>query len=402
MMSKKSSYPLRFYMMPAFFSDWRSLYVVNQQIRRNFGNTNPDRNHHIDQISLCANEACNLRCKSCGQWGENGHVLRRMNDGGQLHQLSFDVCKDIIRTTRHDHPVYYIWGGEPSMWKPLVPLFEELARYHLNGALVTNAHDIDRLLEPIIETGSLKMLFLSLDGWDSASQNSARSSPVHSGTSLKENDNFAKVMAVIEKADAIKRKKKIRFPWVVPITVITNANYNRLRDIRNLVKDKTQLHQIFYGWFITPERVFQHENVFMKHFGYMPSRHRGYVKSCFDEVDAACISESVRQITNSGRNENSVPQFIPEIYDEKDIGRYYGDHVWDCGYAQCESIYHNIEITPEGNVTPCRDYQDYICGNVYEDNIYDIWNGDKFRNFRRKLKSGLMPVCTRCCGLQGF
>ena len=389
-------------MLPAFFDNIAgNVHVIKQMLRRNFGGIDPDKNHPIDQISLCVNEACNLRCRSCGQWGENGHVLQRVKAGGKLNQLSMDICKEIIRTTRHDRPVYYIWGGEPSLWKPLVPLFEELARYGLNGSLVTNAHDIDRFLEPIIETGSLKMLFLSLDGWDAESQNAARNSPVYEG-GMEENDNFNKVMSVIEKVDAIKRRKKLKFPWITPITVITDTNYGYLGEIRGLIKDKTQLHQIFYGWFITPERASQHEIVFKNNFGFSPARHLGYIKSCFSDVNASAIAESVQNILTESANENSVPQFIPEIFGESELRKYYEDHTWNCGYERCESIYHNIEITPEGNVTPCRDYQDYICGNIYEEDIYSIWNGEKFKEFRRKLKSGLMPVCTRCCGLQGF
>jgi MoaA/NifB/PqqE/SkfB family radical SAM enzyme len=53
-------------------------------------------------------------------------------------------------------------------------------------------------------------------------------------------------------------------------------------------------------------------------------------------------------------------------------------------------------------VTPCRDYQDYSVGNINEQPFYEIWNGEKYKEFRRQLSKGLMPVCSRCCGLQGF
>ncbi|MBD3322723.1 MAG: SPASM domain-containing protein, partial [Chitinivibrionales bacterium] len=75
---------------------------------------------------------------------------------------------------------------------------------------------------------------------------------------------------------------------------------------------------------------------------------------------------------------------------------------WDCGYPTCESIYVTAEISPDGRITPCRDYQDYTCGNINDQAFYQIWNGDTFKEFRRQMKKGLMPVCTRCCGLQGF
>jgi radical SAM protein with 4Fe4S-binding SPASM domain len=400
-MTKKSSFPSRFvlkYMLPALFKDRSSLHVVKQQFRRYFGKTDPEKNCPVDQISLRVNEACNLRCKSCGQWGENGHLLKKLQQGGKLDQLSFEVCKKIVHETKDDRPVYYIWGGEPSLWKPLVPLFEELAKFNLHAALVTNAHNIDHMIEPLIETGSLKVLFLSLDGWDAQSQNEARS-PAGSKSS---SNNFEKVIGIIDKVDEIKKRKKLSFPWIEPITVISDSNYKHLHEIRTLIQDKTQLHQIFYGWFITEQRAKLHETVFKNLFGFEPQYHRGYLKSCFNDVDPVVVAKTVNQIIENAKHKNCVPQFIPEIYSEEEIKRYYDDHTWDCGYHACESIYHVAEISPDGRVTPCRDYQDYICGNVNEQGFYDIWWGDKFKEFRGKLKKGLMPVCTRCCGLQGF
>jgi radical SAM protein with 4Fe4S-binding SPASM domain len=97
-----------------------------------------------------------------------------------------------------------------------------------------------------------------------------------------------------------------------------------------------------------------------------------------------------------------VPHILPDITGEADIRRYYSDHTWHCGYPNCESIYHVAEISPDGRITPCRDYQDYTSGNINNESFYAIWNGEKSKEFRRQMKLGLMPVCTRCCGLQGF
>jgi radical SAM protein with 4Fe4S-binding SPASM domain len=102
------------------------------------------------------------------------------------------------------------------------------------------------------------------------------------------------------------------------------------------------------------------------------------------------------------KGRSSVPQIIPDIYEKKDIERYYSDHAWTCGYNKCHSIYHVVEVSPDGRVTPCRDYQDYSVGNINEEPFYEIWNGEKYKKFRRQLSKGLMPVCSRCCGLQGF
>jgi hypothetical protein len=33
----------------------------------------------------------------------------------------------------------------------------------------------------------------------------------------------------------------------------------------------------------------------------------------------------------------------------------------------------------------------------------DLWNNDRYVKFRKSIATdGLMPVCTRCCGLMGY
>jgi radical SAM protein with 4Fe4S-binding SPASM domain len=351
----------------------------------------------VGQISLRVNEVCNLRCKSCGQWGENGHLTAKLARGEKLQQLDFDVVKRVVFETRRDKPYYYIWGGEPTMWKPLLPLFEEMAKYKLLGSIVTNAQALDPIIEPLIATGSLSVLFLSLDGWDAASQNVMRSP-----ASGKLSENFEKTMAIIDKVDEIKKRKKLKFPLIIPISVISNSNYGHLVDIHKRVVDKTQLHPFYFGWFITEERAALHEKVFTERFGFAPKNHNGYLKSCFNDVDPKVTALQIAEIKRISKGRPSVPQFLPDITSENDIRRYYSDHSWHCGYPKCESIYFIAEISPDGRVTPCRDYQDYTAGNINDTTFYDIWHGEKFLKFRREMEKGLMPVCTRCCGLQGF
>ena len=58
---------------------------------------------------------------------------------------------------------------------------------------------------------------------------------------------------------------------------------------------------------------------------------------------------------------------------------------------------------PNGDVVTCRDYSDFITGNIEENSITEIWNNEKYQKFRNVLKDEkLLPICSRCCGLMGF
>jgi len=74
------------------------------------------------------------------------------------------------------------------------------------------------------------------------------------------------------------------------------------------------------------------------------------------------------------------------------------------GYDKCVTPFLEVNIMPNGDVVTCRDYIDVTVGNIAEKKLLDIWNDEGFVRFRRLLlsKGGLLPQCTRCCGLMGF
>jgi radical SAM protein with 4Fe4S-binding SPASM domain len=54
-------------------------------------------------------------------------------------------------------------------------------------------------------------------------------------------------------------------------------------------------------------------------------------------------------------------------------------------------------------MSPCRDYHDYVVGNIKEATITELWNSPAYVRFRHSLATeGLMPACSRCCGLMGY
>jgi radical SAM protein with 4Fe4S-binding SPASM domain len=62
-----------------------------------------------------------------------------------------------------------------------------------------------------------------------------------------------------------------------------------------------------------------------------------------------------------------------------------------------------VEVNSNGDVSPCRDYHDYVVGNVKETTLSRLWNAEPYRRFRISLaREGLMPACSRCCGLMGY
>ncbi len=71
--------------------------------------------------------------------------------------------------------------------------------------------------------------------------------------------------------------------------------------------------------------------------------------------------------------------------------------------AFCPMAMNYVKITPSGKVYPCcRGPEELEMGNVREESFDAIWNGERYRNFRKAMFSGKYPkVCADCVVMTG-
>lgn len=66
----------------------------------------------------------------------------------------------------------------------------------------------------------------------------------------------------------------------------------------------------------------------------------------------------------------------------------------------CLVPWFSTYITARGNVLPCcyLTDEDHVLGNIHEESFAQIWNGPRYREFRRKLRDdrGSLPGCRSC------
>ena len=71
---------------------------------------------------------------------------------------------------------------------------------------------------------------------------------------------------------------------------------------------------------------------------------------------------------------------------------------------RCDWIYFSSIITWNGDVVPCcRDATGkHVMGNVFQQDFGQIWNGEKYREFRRQIRTNQngMDICALCSGFQ--
>ncbi len=387
----------RFVPYPWIFTKLCALQLEKNFFNQFYPNSKNGKAKRIRQLSFRITDRCNLRCRTCGQWGDSGYLknkdLKELVQNEVAPERYIDVLKDLVR---HGHrPLIYFWGGEPMLYPGILDIIDSATRLGLPVSIATNGTNIETAAKRFVDI-PLFLLQVSIDGHNAELQNRLR--PAANGRGV-----FDRIVAGLDAVGSARRESGKRLPMITSLTVVSKENANHLVDIYETFQNQVDLFVFYLSWWITPERAKAHDLDFSNRFGYMPKMHRGWIGE-WQPDDYEGLASQLRQLQSRSRSFSATPvTIIPSIPDAEELRTYYTDHAACFGFDQCISIYQSAEVDSNGDMSPCRDYRDYIVGNIKEHSIDELWNSSSYRAFRKSLSSeGLMPVCSRCCGLMGY
>lgn len=351
----------------------------------------------IRQVSFRLTDLCNLRCHTCGQWGDNGYLRGKPMAELVRSEVSTERYIELLEDlAQHGHrPNVYLWGGEPMLYRGLVPLVEAAAKLGLPTSISTNATKLADNAERLVRA-PMFLIQVSIDGADAATHNACRPGANRSA------DNYASIVDGLNAVKAERTRHGARLPILAGLCTINHLNADRLVDIYDAFADKLEAIVFSLLWWIDDESATQHTYEFTRRFGNMPTRHLGWIGG-WRPTDYEALSRQLKEVCRrSVTSKGPSVVLLPHLTEPKDLERYYTQHSETFGYDRCTSIYRAVEIDSNGDMSPCRDYHDYVVGNVKKNTITELWNNEAYRRFRCSVsQEGLMPVCTRCCGLMG-
>lgn len=351
----------------------------------------------IRQVSLRLTDVCNLRCHTCGQWGDNGYLL-----GQSMRELIRDevpvgryveLLQDLA--DKGHRPGVYLWGGEPMLYRGVMTLIEAAARLGMPVSIATNGTKLAENVEALVRA-PMFLAQISIDGDSAEIHNSCRPGANAS------HDNYATILSALDAVRAERERTGVKLPVLAGLCTINQRNADRLLDIYDAFQDRLDFMIFYLAWWIDEESAARHTDDYRRRFGQEPSRHNGWVGG-WRPTDYAGLSKQLDALLRRGMRASGPGVFlIPHLTGPADLERYYTQHDATFGFDRCSSIYRAVEINSNGDMSPCRDYNDFVVGNIKTQTITEIWNNERYRSFRKSLKTeGLMPVCTRCCGLMG-
>jgi radical SAM protein with 4Fe4S-binding SPASM domain len=213
---------------------------------------------------------------------------------------------------------------------------------------------------------------------------------------LRGKGSYDKVIAGFKAINREKEKRKAKYPMLGVVTVVTNKNYMDLANLAEATKEyNLDLHIYNLGTY-TNDNIVAEQKRFMKEkldteIDCLEAYNTGYNLG----IDGQKLHKILHDIQekNYGHPILTVPALNPEK-----------THTY---YAELETPVRNHCIVPwcqlnvnyNGDVHFCADYTDYILGNITQQSIKEIYNGDRANLFRKTLhecKGGMFPGCLRC------
>ena len=366
-------------------------------LNKHYAKLNHGTANKIRQVSIRITDVCNLRCIMCGQWGEQGFLhdkdLKELKKIEVPVQRYIEIFQDLVK---HGHkPIVYLWGGEPTLYDGWLELLQATTKMGLPASIATNGTRLTKHAQDLVDM-PMFLLQISIDGHTEELHNSIRRGV---GTT----NSFQEIQKGLEAVRKARKDKKSDLPMIASLTTISKTNSTHLVDIYNAYKDKVDTCVFYPAWWIDEASADAHTRDFANRFGFEPELHKGWVGGWTPD-DYAALNEQIQELKSLSKQKGTPPVImIPDITGVQDLQTYYTDHSSTFGFNQCVSIFQVVEIDSNGDISPCRDYHDYIVGNIKDHTITELWNSEKFKDFRKSLvKDGLMPVCTRCCGLMGY
>jgi radical SAM protein with 4Fe4S-binding SPASM domain len=342
---------------------------------------------NIGTVNLELTARCNLRCKMCWWWGENGVAFKRIQEGITLggDELTTENIFKLVDQLEQSCPSFYLSGGEPFIREDTVEIIEYITRkgmsvtINTNGTLLTNDN-----LAKLAKIKKLTINF-SIDGLEEA-HDEIRGK----GTFNKTTNNIREL---------IKLRGEALYPSIKTNTTLFSPHLlGHMDELIRYLQDSVGVDAVsFRNLFFTYKK--------------QAEAHKALLKQVFDideyAVDSHIIdrpeqkyllqlSEEVKRVE---KTRYSKPVFIIPRLAKEQICRYYTDLSFKSS-GRCLVAWNFLMIKANGDTMFCPDewMTEYKLGNVKETRIEDMWRSKAAGHFREELyKYKMFPACSRCC-----
>jgi radical SAM protein with 4Fe4S-binding SPASM domain len=309
-------------------------------------------------LQLEPTNKCNIKCKMCH---------RSIMPLSKIGELDFSNFKKIVdQLLPYLHRVWLQGLGEPFLCRSIFSMTRYLKAQGVYVNTVSNATLLNEEVCKKIVSSGLDEISFSIDG---ATANTFEN--IRVGAKFSEVTRNIRTLTSINKESGNLK--------VVAFSVAMKTNIHELPDIAVLI------HELgIRNWWVQDVQFQQLDSgLATAEQSLRASAEQGteQKQEIVDYIDNARSLALKYGIKMEGFGEKS-------LFDRLSIARVREKCVWP---------WANVYVTWDGFVSPCCIPSTYFCGNMLKEPFRHIWNNQKYRDFRRKLRSGKLPFqCINC------
>jgi len=331
-------------------------------------------------------EQCNLRCKMCYEWGENGSYFEKKD----LKQLDIEVVKRVIQECSVVNPYFELFGGEPLLYPHIEEVLYEINKANCKVDIPTNGTLLSQYTDILLKYPP-KRIWVSIDG------------PEEYNDSQRGKGVFQKAINGVKKLHEEKLKRGSKYPEIGATMVVTPDNYLAIEQLF-----RNELNPEMFDWFSIEFQLYITDDIY--------SKYRQLLKKEFNISESLCAKGLVRNpdmfktididklisqinIIKKHCSENNINLIgYPKVIEADNLKSFYSAH-WDKMAERkkhCSLPWVYAEISATGNVSNCHTFYDYSIGNINNNTMKEIWNGEEAKKYRKVIKKNMLPICVAC------
>jgi len=330
-------------------------------------------------VSFTLTNACNLRCRMCGQWSDEGYIRTGRGSTGPALQAE-DWMRLAGEAADHGVKMILLRGGEPFLFPGILPLLEHLKRLGLFISIDSNGTRLAGVAADLVRLGGMHVT-VSVDGPE-AIHDAVRGVP---GT-------FRRLARGLARLNELDRGQPRRVSRSICFT-ISPWSVAGLGDMPAVARQLgvDSLSVVPYYWLPAALGEAWAREIW-ETLGAEAVAWRGFHHES-SGVDPAEFAAQHRRFRDTLQGVQEYP-YMPLTADE--YRAWFSEPATPVGTPGCANAERLIDIQPGGDANSCVDFADAVFGNVRQASIAEIWNSEPARRFRERRRAGPLGACHRC------
>jgi MoaA/NifB/PqqE/SkfB family radical SAM enzyme len=330
-------------------------------------------------ISFTITNVCNLRCKMCGQWSEEGYMHGRADSLKDEMRLG-DWKRLVDELAEHQIPSLLLRGGETFAFPGIIELLAHIQSKGLFTAIDTNGTWIKKYAEEIARIGNIH-LTISLDGPEAIHDqvrgvkgtyariregiDALNAAELRYGNQISKSFNFTISPYSLDGLGAL--PEAVRSMGVGTVAIVPYYYFPKAVGEAYTREMEDAFGCPAFSWI-----GFHHEQSGVD-FERFQAQHRQFLEGL-----------------------NGIYDYPYMALSDEEYRDWFADSVTPIGPQHCTNVERLIDIQPDGEANFCVDFPDYSIGNVRDASIAEVWNSERAERFRAYRRQKPLAVCYRC------